>query len=90
MTYAATYDWFEDSAAGQTLTALAMGPYQAAMALMWLLGCIARMAVSIVRENAGNVARLAGIVGVTVIMCLVWQLAVGGALVAAYGWVTKP
>jgi len=84
----ASYDWFDDSAMGQTLTALAMGPYQAAMALMWVLGCIARMAVSIVRENAGNVARLAGIVGVVVLLCLVWQLAVGGALVAAYGWMT--
>lgn len=85
---AATYDWFEDTSAGQMLTALAMGPYQAVMAIVWLLGCIARWAVSIVRENAENVARLAGIVGVVVIMCMVWQLAVGGALIAAYGWMT--
>ena len=84
----ASYDWFDDTGAGQTLTALCVAPLQAVAGLMWVLGCIARMAVSIVRENAGNVTRLAGIVGVVVLLCLVWQLAVGGALVAAYGWMT--
>ena len=85
---AATYDWFEDSSAGQMITALCVGPLQAVAGLMWFLGCIAQWTVSIVRENAALVARLAGIIGVVVLMCIVWQLAVGGALIAAYGWMT--
>lgn len=83
----AVMNWqYEDSAVDQLVTALVMGPYQAVVGLVWLLGCIARGTAFCVRENAALVARYALIVGVVLLSVMVWQLAVGGVLIAAYGW----
>ena len=81
---------FEGSAIDQLVTALVVAPVQAAIGLLVLLGSIVRLAALAVRENGAILARLTGIIGVTLILTTQPQIAIAVALIAAYVWITKP
>ena len=87
---AATYDFFEDTNAGQLITALVMAPVSMLIALFWCLEQVAKLIIAFVRVAWRDVLIATSGVAMAALFVALPQLLIGLALVVAYGWAMKP